>query len=140
MVRVYLNKDVIVIPKYLFFFKLMFFVCLYAFSSVALTHPIDHQMYLQPNAGRLLNKQSTPNQPNMNVFLENTNKNLTIFHFLQKKCGYLLNFASVLFVRVKRNPEISSDAIDTHIFFFDFVVQIFRSIGSLLVLRDQNNF
>ena len=63
MVRTYLNKDVIVIPKYLSFFKLLFVVCLYAFSSVALTHPGDHQMYLQPNAGRILNEQSTPNQP-----------------------------------------------------------------------------
>ena len=49
--------------NYFSFFKVSFFVCLYQLSSGIIAHPGDHQMYLQPNAGRILNEQNTPNQP-----------------------------------------------------------------------------
>ena len=57
----------------------------------------------------------------MNVFTENANKNLTIFHFLPKKCGYLFKIASVLFIQVKRGPEKSLEVIEIPIISCDFI-------------------
>ena len=77
------------------------------------------------------------------MLLEITNRNPTIFHFLNKKCGYLLNIASVLFVQVLRTLEISSDVIEMHIIFIDIVGQGFDLLEKIPLKKREiryNNF